>query len=153
MSTCFAFRTDPRSARWRAGVPRMPLRGVPSILELGVPYISGELASISLCMTETHPRCEFNLKDHFNELYTFIKTADGYRSEEPRDWRTETHHWRPGSGCPWLETWAWAAALWTCHGIESVVTVGREGPRSPLTTQKHQNESGNQNKRIGVHLK
>lgn len=51
MSTCGAFRTDPRSARCRAGVPRMPLRGVPSTLELGVPYISGELASISLCKT------------------------------------------------------------------------------------------------------
>lgn len=53
MSTCLAFRTDPRSARWRAGVPRIPLRGVPSIRELGVPYISGELSSISLCATET----------------------------------------------------------------------------------------------------
>lgn len=50
-STCGPFLTDPRSGRCLAGVPRTPLRGVPSTLELGVPYIRGELMSTSLGRT------------------------------------------------------------------------------------------------------
>lgn len=77
-----------------------------------------------------------------NEMYTVVEMTEEYRSEAPQDWRTETRHWLRGPECPWLETWAWAAALWMCHGTASAVKVGREGPHSPLTTQKHQNESG-----------
>lgn len=108
-STWGALRTDPRSGRCRAGVPRTPLRGVPSILELGVPYIRGELMSTSFgwtvwrqgSLSQILIRWTFKIKTcRFKDILFIFPTWSSWAGEERRVlrcWGTE-HVSGRGSG-------------------------------------------------------